>query len=191
MQARPPEVLASTVLWAKSFSKKTLGWGKPGAMNAMSAFSCILQEGPSPVAYIATEVPHDKRNITESVFILVTPQLRWEFITSERPRWVRSVRVTREREAIACCDKDPNHRSGTIKSSATQKSPLRQTLLADGPPEQLTSSLAKETKGTFYILHGCNYFGVLLMPSRVCSSCNGTRTARWPQSCSPKKISYR
>lgn len=91
---------------------------------------------------------------------------------------MRSVHVTSEQEVIASCDKDPNHRSGTIKSSATQKSPLRQLLLADGPPEQLTSLLAKETKGTFYILHGCNYFGVSLMPSGVCSSCNGTRTVR-------------
>lgn len=116
---------------------------------------------------------------------------RWEFIISERPWWLRSVRVTSEQEAITSCDKDPNHRSGTIKSSATQKSPLRQTLLADGPSEHLTSSLAKETKGTFYILHRCNYFGVSLMPSRVCSSYNGTWTVRWPRSRSLEKISYR
>lgn len=63
------------VLWAKSFSKKALGWGKPRAMNAATPFTCILQEGLSPTACIAIEVPHDKRNITESVFILVTAQL--------------------------------------------------------------------------------------------------------------------
>lgn len=44
-------------------------------MNAATPFTCILQEGLSPTACIAIEVPHDKRNITESVFILVTAQL--------------------------------------------------------------------------------------------------------------------
>lgn len=72
-----------------------------------------------------------------------------EFIILKRPGWLpSSAHVTSQWEAITSRDKDPNHRSGTIKSSATQKSPFTWTRLENSPPEQLTSPLAKETKGT-------------------------------------------